>query len=617
MNQEIVALPAQWPGKKSCPAVFWLAITYACVFTRGGTAISAEPHQQPKRVLILFAVNTILPVHLEWEHGICSALQAGTDGPLDIDMEFADLLRFEEPVYAEKLISLLRQKYSNRKIDVVIPVYDEAFEFIRRYGQSVFPGAAVVFCTVHQDAFDSVKLGQNVTGVTCSFDFDGTLELARTLWPQTRHVAVIAGVDASGRRIEGRARRAFAKYSPELEFTYFSGTPIEILQDEVQRLPSDTVIFVLSYVKDSRGTTTTTPNIVSAVSRVANAPVFGFHETLFGHGLLGGHLLPIEKQGWLAGEMAVRVLHGEDPTSIPITGAEMHEYLFDWRELRRWRIPESSLPAGSTVRYREPNLWDLYKYYLLGVIGLVVVQSLLIVKLLLDRRRRQRAEAGLSASEEETRALKGRLLMAQEDERKRLARELHDDVSQQLACAAIEAGKLKQLLLDSDPVRQSVGNLTDELDGIAEDVHRISRQLHPSILDDLGLKLAPESECNRFSERNGVQVRCTCRGVPTTLPSDAALCIYRIAQEALRNAVKHSGAHEVDVSLTADAEYLYLSVEDTGRGFDIREARGRAGLGLASMDERARLVGGVLTVESQPGQGTRIEARIPLPKDEL
>ena len=105
--------------------------------------------------------------------------------------------------------------------------------------------------------------------------------------------------------------------------------------------------------------------------------------------------------------------------------------------------------------------------------------------------------------------------------------------------------------------------------------------------------------------------------MPTTLPPDAALCIYRIAQEALRNAVKHSGAHKVDVSLTADAEYLYLSVKDTGRGFDIGEARSRPGLGLASMDERVRLVGGVLTVESHPGQGTRIEARVPLPEDAI
>ena len=226
------------------------------------------------------------------------------------------------------------------------------------------------------------------------------------------------------------------------------------------------------------------------MSRVANAPVFGFYETLFGHGLLGGHLVPIEKQGRLAGEMAVRVLHGEDPASIPVVGSQMHEHMFDWRELRRWRIPESKLPPDSVVRYREPNLWDVYKYYLLGGIGLVIAQSLLIVVLLVNRRRRRRAEAGLDASQEETLALKGRVLMAQEDERKRLARELHDDVSQRLAGAAIGAGKLTQLLADSDPVGNLAGDLTDELAGIAEDVHRISRQLHPSILDDLGLKAA-------------------------------------------------------------------------------------------------------------------------------
>ena len=206
--------------------------------------------------------------------------------------------------------------------------------------------------------------------------------------------------------------------------------------------------------------------------------------------------------------------------------------------------------------------------------------------------------------------------MAQEDERKRLARELHDDVSQRLAGTAIAAGKLRQLLAESASLSKLADNLMDELAGIAADVHGISRQLHPSILDDLGLKPALQSECDRFSMRDDIRVRYRCRNVPTTLPADAALCIYRIAQEALRNAIKHSGAREVDVSLTADAEYLCLSVKDTGRGFDIREARGRPGLGLASMDERAHVAGGVLAVHSQPGQGTRIEARVPLPEDE-
>jgi signal transduction histidine kinase len=619
VNHNTVALPALLPGKEVCRAVVWLVVACACIFTPGGTAISAEPHQRTKRVLILFAVNTIQPVHFDWEHGIRSALQAGTDGPVDIDVEFADLLRFEDSVYVEKLISLFRHKYSSRRIDVVIPVFDNSLEFVRRYGDSAFPGAAVVYCSVHEDTLKGMKLASNVTGVTYNFDFDGTMELARKLWPPTRHVAIIAGVDASGRATEAQARRALAKYSSELEFTYFSGTPIDSLQDEVRRLPRDTVIFILSYVLDSGGTSTTTREVVSSVSRVANAPVFGFYETLFGHGLLGGHLVPLEKQGRSAGEMAVRVLHGEDPASIPVAGPQMHEYMFDWRELRRWQIPESRLPVGSIVRYREPSVWELYKYYLLGGIGLVILQSLLIVVLLVNRRRRRRrrAEAELTESQEETLALRGRLLMAQEDERKRLARDLHDDVSQRLAGTAIEAGKLKQLLAESDSLSNLVGNLTGELAGIAEDVHRISRQLHPSILDDLGLKAALQSECDRFSERDGIRVRYRCRNVPTALPSEAALCIYRIAQEALRNAVKHSGAHEVDVSLTADAEYLYLSVKDTGRGFERREARGRPGLGLASMDERARLVGGVLTVQSHPGQGTLIEARVPLPEDEL
>ena len=199
---------------------------------------------------------------------------------------------------------------------------------------------------------------------------------------------------------DGAGRSSRAGRSPGTRqtgiFTYFSGTPIDILKDEVHRLPRDTVIFVLAYVLDSSGTSTATPDVVSMVSRAANAPVFGFYDTLFGHGLLGGHLVPFEKQGRLAGEMAVRVLHGKIRRASPLPGADSRAHL---RLEGAPPLADSGKPAPGRERQcadREPNLWDLYKYYFLGGIGLVLVQSLLIVKLLVDRRRRRRAEAGLT-----------------------------------------------------------------------------------------------------------------------------------------------------------------------------------------------------------------------------
>ena len=226
-----------------------------------------------------------------------------------------------------------------------------------------------------------------------------------------------------------------------------------------------------------------------------------------------------------------------------------------------------------------------------------------------------RADEALAASRNETRQLAGRILTAQEDERKRIARELHDDISQRLAAGAIEAGKGEQDLPAPHPARAAFAGLKEHLIALSDDVHRLSRQLHPAILDDLGLKDALRAECDRVAERGRLAVNFRCGQLPAGVPRDLALCVYRIAQEALRNAVKHAQADRVDLTLNADLEFLDLEVRDFGRGFDPAAGRRQRGLGLASMEERVRLVGGELSISSSPGQGTSIQVRVPWPEE--
>jgi signal transduction histidine kinase len=192
---------------------------------------------------------------------------------------------------------------------------------------------------------------------------------------------------------------------------------------------------------------------------------------------------------------------------------------------------------------------------------------------------------------------------------------MHDDVSQRLAATAIAAGKFEQQFPAADPSREAMASLKDQLIALSDDVHRISRQLHPAILDDLGLEDALRSECDRFAVREGVVTHFHCGGLPDRLPKDITLCLYRIAQEALRNVAKHAQADRVELVLNADAEFLDLEVRDFGRGFFPDEVRCQPGLGLASMEERTRLVGGEITISSVSNQGTSIAVRVPLPED--
>lgn len=216
-----------------------------------------------------------------------------------------------------------------------------------------------------------------------------------------------------------------------------------------------------------------------------------------------------------------------------------------------------------------------------------------------------------TVSKVELEALAGRLLTAQEDERRRVGRELHDDLVQRLAALAIEVGRLQRLAALTPEHRVELERLKRTIAALSENVHDLSRRIHPAMLDDVGLVAALEAECRAFMERGGVPVDFHVRGHVDDLPKDIRLGVYRIVQEALRNISQHAGATEVTVSAERMPPGVRLTIADNGGGFDRRAPGWKAGLGLASMEERARLLGGTLTVTSNRGAGTRIDVELP------
>jgi PAS domain S-box-containing protein len=204
-----------------------------------------------------------------------------------------------------------------------------------------------------------------------------------------------------------------------------------------------------------------------------------------------------------------------------------------------------------------------------------------------------------------------RLVRAQEEEHRRIARELHDDLTQRLAVLAIDAGMLEQLPGCLPDFAARARGMRDQLVALSESVHSLSRQLHPSILDDLGLVDALRAECLSLGQRDGLKARYHAQDVPAHLPRDVALCVYRVAQEALRNVVRHAKVLRASVHLFATERELVLRVRDHGVGFDVA-VRGSTGLGLESMRERVRLIQARLRVRSRPGAGTKITVRVPL-----
>ncbi len=215
--------------------------------------------------------------------------------------------------------------------------------------------------------------------------------------------------------------------------------------------------------------------------------------------------------------------------------------------------------------------------------------------------------AQLAKSREALWRLAGRLLSVQEEERRRLARELHDDLTQRLAVLAIDAGKLEQQMETAPGVlRDKLRQMKEQMVKLSADVHDISRQLHPSIIDDLGLRQAIQSECVNFTKREGILIRYEPKDIPPRIPRDISICLFRIVQEGLRNIARHAKVVEAQVRLVGADKRITLTIEDAGIGFDPAAAHGGRGLGLVSMEERVRLIQGELQVKSKPGEGTVI-----------
>jgi len=211
-------------------------------------------------------------------------------------------------------------------------------------------------------------------------------------------------------------------------------------------------------------------------------------------------------------------------------------------------------------------------------------------------------------SELAARELSGRLINAQEDERRRIARDLHDDLSQRLSLLSID---LQLLNRPRGQQRGAVAELASQIEEISSEVHKVAYRPHPAKLDQLGLQIAAKSWCRDVMQQSESKVEFTASDVPVDIPIDIALCVYRVLQEALRNVVRHSGASSARVELTGTGDSLQLVVSDAGRGFDSSASGGAHGLGLLSMRERVSLLNGHIAVQSRPGEGTRVAVTVP------
>ena len=935
----------------------------------------------PRSVLYLDENDPGLPFAQGISAAFRAALNARSAERIAVYAENLDLVRSSGPRYEEILKTYLREKYRDRPIGVITTIGPAALTFMLRARPELWPDVPAIFASVDPETAAQVQIPVGVTGLVRRQTVRDSVSVARALMPNLKRIALV------GDRLERQNfRRHFEEEIPllaaEVEIIDLTGLPMVELRKRVATLPEDTVIYFTTLTFDGDRPAYISRDALVSIAEVANRPIVVDLEPNVGYGGVGGLVADPDRIGSEAARLVLRILNGESAADIPVLAGNFVRPVFDWGELRRWNVSEHRLPAGSDVLFRQPGLWEQYKWYILAAAALVVIEAAFIVALLANRRRlqasedrislaadaadlycweweipsdqvwttgtgrnaldwrpsrpltfeqvmervhpddresmrqalqrsvegggdyevdyrlvapgvdtrwlaargrcefdrdgkplrmrgvtiditkrrqaeealiaseqrvslaadaanlrcwvhdlvtdqmwatqtgrnvlgwwpsrpltfeqfmervhpddrqsvrravqrsredrsdyeaeyrlvvpsvgtrwvaargrcefdcdgkplrmrgvtiditkRRQAEEALIASEqrvslaadaaslrcweydiqsdqlwatqtdrnmlgwwpsrpltfeqftervhpddresvrravqrsredrsdyeaeyrlvvpgggtrwvaargrrefdrdgkplrmrgvtiditkrrqaeEAARELSGRLINAQEEERSRLARELHDDVTQRLALLAIDAGRGERNL-PSAAGGTAMRAMRESLIRLSEDVHALAYRLHPSILEDLGLIEALKTECESFGRVASIPVDLKAQEVPDPLPHAVALCLYRIAQEALRNVGRHARASAVQVSLRRLDGGVQLAVRDNGAGFDPAQQRDRPSLGHASMRQRIYQLNGELEVESAPGHGTTVLAWVPLKEEQ-
>jgi len=565
----------------------------------GAAAVDAQADS--KHVLVLYSTRPDAQLSIVGENELPRILGAGLPQPVVYYSEFMDVATFPQRAHLA-LHEFLRLKYEGIRFDLVVAIQNEAIEFVAAYRDTLFRDTPAVFLTNEP----IVRRLPNSTGLVHERDYAATIAFLRQLQPDVRNVFIVASDTTAAEHRQVSAIRRLEPTQAGLSFTYLSNLPTKDLEERLARLPALSAVYYLSVSEDGAGQKFHPLEYLDRVVAAANAPTYCWVDSAMGHGVVGGSLYRQANAIERIGQLAVRVLRGEAPDGIPIATLDLNNNMVDWRQLQRWRIDAARVPAGTLVRFREPTVWERYRTRIVAAAALLVAQTVLIAGLLVQRRRRRRAEQELRHSHERIRDLGVGLMHAQEIERARIARELHDDICQRMLLLTIDLESLARGGADRTPAAGALA----EARGIATSLHSLSHQLHPTRLRLIGLVPSLEQLCAELS-RAGVTIEFSHDEVPSKLPPDAMLCVFRVVQEALQNALKHSSATTMAVHLSGASGGVTVTIADNGVGFDVDTAW-RKGIGLSSISERVDEIGGALEIQSRPGAGTRLTATVPL-----
>lgn len=356
----------------------------------------AAAAESPRRVLLLYSFGRDFAPFDEMADRFRLELARQNPEPVEFVDASLEMARFDGADKEGPLLEFLAAIFRDRAPDLIVPVGAPAAMFCHRNRQALFPEAPLLVIGADERRLESMELDTGFTAVGLNMDLKRLLKNILEVRPQTRRVYVVMGAAPLERFWEGELKREWAAVKSGVAFHWLSDQSLQQIRETVRTLPPDSAVLVGIMSKDAAGVPHVGESALTSIRETTNAPVFGWADRQLGLGIVGGSLAPLEAVGEDAAEIAVKLLAGSPAVSLRDRQASLGPPVYDWRELKRWHIPESLLPAGSKIRFRPPGLWETHRMAMMLIAGVVAVQSALIVLLLAARRRAREMDASLS-----------------------------------------------------------------------------------------------------------------------------------------------------------------------------------------------------------------------------
>src|SRR4030095_13266620 len=330
-----------------------ILVLLACSVLSLRAVAHAQSTAEPKQVLVLYWYNKDYPGNVAFDQYFQATLKSARSDQIEYYPEYLESNRFPGDEQSIALRDYLKRKYENRPIDVVVAVTDAALEFLLKYRSELFPNSPIVYTAIKRLTPGQMSSGPGITGLVPANTHRETLDLALKLQPDTQQVFVVSGTPEHDKRFEVIAREQFQPYEGRLTFNYLTDLSLEELIAKTKNLPQHSIIFYLwQQSHNEQGQRLETYETLAAFAPFASAPIYGMGMGNLGKGIVGGYLGGAEANGAKMGEIVLKVLSGKRPQDIPMENAPA-SYMFDWRELQRWKISQDNLPPGSVVSFRE------------------------------------------------------------------------------------------------------------------------------------------------------------------------------------------------------------------------------------------------------------------------